>query len=428
MTLGKSLAALFMASLAYSQTDYDLLIKGGRLIDGRNRINAVRDVAIKDGKIAAVAEDIAASRAAKTIDAAGLYVTPGLIDMHVHVFPGLAKSSYAAGSLGLQPDGFTLRVGVTTVADAGSAGWRTFEDFKTRIIDTQKTRVLAFLNVVGAGMGPGPIEQNLDDMEVQPAADMALKYKSLIVGVKSAHFNGPEWKPYINAEEIAKIAHIPVMVDFGGNVRANRTLMELFTKYFRPGDIYTHMYGGVRGEQDPETKGPSAAMIEGRKRGVIFDVGHGAASFRWSCAIPLMKAGFIPDSISTDLHYSSMNGGMKDMLNVMDKLLAMGMPLDEVILRSTWNPAKEIQHEELGHLSVGAGADVAVLRLEKGKFGFIDQTGGRLDGSQKLVCELTLRNGVVVYDLNGLGAVPWEKVPPRTPGTERDASAKKGGN
>jgi dihydroorotase len=428
MALGKSLAALFLATLAYSQTDYDLLIKGGRLIDGKNRINAVRDIAIKDGKIAAVAEDIAASRAAKTIDAAGLYVTPGLVDMHVHVYPGLAKNSYAAGSLGLQPDGFTLRVGVTTVADAGSAGWRTFEDFKTRIVDTQKTRVLAFLNVVGAGMGPGPIEQNLDDMEVQPAAEMAQKYKGLIVGIKSAHFNGPEWKPYINAEEIAKIAHIPVMVDFGGNVRAHRTLMELFTKYFRPGDIYTHMYGGVRGEQDPETKGPSAAMTEGRKRGVIFDVGHGSASFRWSCAIPLMKSGFIPDSISTDLHYSSMNAGMKDMLNVMDKLLAMGMPLDEVILRSTWNPAKEIQHEELGHLSVGAPADVAVLRLEKGKFGFTDQTGGRLDGSQKLICELTVRNGVVVYDLNGLGAVPWEKVPPRTPGPERDAPAKKGGN
>ncbi len=415
-SFARLLAAVGLAAIAWGQPDYDLLIKGGHVIDGKNRISAVRDVAIKDGKIAAVAPNIAASRAAKTVDAAGLYVTPGLVDIHVHVYPGLTKNSYAAGSFGLQPDGFTLRVGVTTVADAGSAGWRTFEDFKTRIIDAQKVRVLSFLNIVGAGMGPGQIEQNLADMEVQPAADMALKYKGTIVGIKSAHFNGPEWTPYINAEEVGKLANIPVMVDFGGNVRAGRTLYDLLNKYFRPGDIFTHMYGGHRGEQDPETKGPSKAMMDGRKRGVIFDVGHGGASFLWSCAIPLMKAGFIPDSISTDLHYSSSNGGMKDMLNVMDKFLAMGMPLDEVILRSTWNPAKEIQHEELGNLSVGSPADVAVLRLEKGKFGFVDQSAGRLDGTQKLLCEMTLRDGKVVYDLNGMTSVPWEKVPPAAPG------------
>jgi dihydroorotase len=416
VSFARFLPAVFLTAIAWGQPDYDLLIKGGHVIDGKNRISAVRDVAIKDGKIAAVAPNIAASRALKTVDAAGLYVTPGLVDIHVHVYPGLTKNSYAAGSFGLQPDGFTLRVGVTTVADAGSAGWRTFEDFKTRIIDTQKTRVLSFLNIVGAGMGPGQIEQNLGDMEVQPAAEMALKYKGTIVGIKSAHFNGPEWTPYINAEEVGKLANIPVMVDFGGNVRAGRTLYDLLNKYFRPGDIFTHMYGGRRGEQDPETKGPSKAMVDGRKRGVIFDVGHGGASFLWSCAIPLMKAGFIPDSISTDLHYSSANAGMKDMLNVMDKFLAMGMSLDEVILRSTWNPAKEIQHEELGNLSVGSPADVAVLRLEKGKFGFVDQSTGRLDGTQKLLCELTLREGRVVCDLNGMTAVPWEKVPPAAPG------------
>src|SRR4029077_10602002 len=183
---------LSCAAVAFAQADYDLLIKGGHVIDGRNKLSAVRDVAIKDGKIAAVAANIAASRAVKTVDAAGLYVTPGLIDIHVHVFPGLVKNSYASGSWGLQPDGFTLRAGVTTVADAGSSGWRNFEDFKARIIDTQKTRVFAFINIVGAGMGSGPIEQNLEDMEVKPAAEAALKYKGTIVGIKSAHFNGPE--------------------------------------------------------------------------------------------------------------------------------------------------------------------------------------------------------------------------------------------
>ena len=416
MTLARVCLAVSLPCIACAQTDFDLLIKGGHVIDGKNRISAVRDVAIKDGKIAAVAANIEASRATKTVDAAGLYVTPGLVDIHVHVYPGLTKNSYAAGSWGLQPDGFTLRMGVTTVADAGSAGWRTFEDFKTRIIDNQKTRVLSFLNIVGAGMGSGQIEQNLEDMDVQSTSDMALKYKGTIVGIKSAHFNGPEWTPYIKAEEVGKIAHIPVMVDFGGNVRAGRTLYDLLNKYFRPGDIFTHMYGGNRGEQDPDTKGPSQAMVDGRKRGVIFDVGHGGASFKWSCAIPLMKAGFIPDSISTDLHYSSSNGGMRDMLNVLDKFLAMGMSLDEVILRSTWHPAKEIQHEELGNLSVGSPADVAVLRVQKGKFGFVDQSGGRLNGAERLLCEMTLRDGAIVYDLNGMSAIPWEQVPARPAG------------
>ena len=412
MTLTKGLLVLSLAAAAFAQTDFDLLIKGGHVIDGKSSLSAVRDVAIKDGKITAVAANIAASRAAKTVNAAGLYVTPGLIDIHVHVFQGPARNTYANGSWGLQPDGYTLRVGVTTVADAGSAGWRTFDEFKTRIIDNQKTRVLSFLNIVGAGMGSGGIEQNLADMEVKPTADMALKHKGVIVGIKSAHFSGPEWDPYIKAGEVGKIANIPVMVDFGSNTRNGRTMMELFTKYFRPGDIFTHMYGGNRGEQDPDTKGPSQAMIEGRKRGVIFDVGHGGGSFKWSCAVPLMKAGFIPDSISTDLHYSSSLSGMKDMLNVMDKFLAMGMSLDQVILRSTWNPAKEIKREDLGNLSVGSPADIAVLRLEKGKFGFLDQLGGRLDGTQKLLCEMTLRDGNVVHDLNGLATVPWEKLPP----------------
>jgi dihydroorotase len=413
-----ALAAILSApSVAPAQTDYDLVLKGGHVIDGKNRLSAVRDVAIKDGKIAAVEPNIAASRALKAVNVSGLYVTPGLVDIHVHVYPGNTKNSYANGDWGLFPDGYTLRVGVTTVADAGSSGWRNFADFKDRIIDQSKTRVLAFINIVGAGMGSGPIEQNLADMEVQPTADVALKYKGLIVGIKSAHFAGPEWAPYEKAEEVGKIANIPVMVDFGSNVRAGRTLYDLLNKYFRPGDILTHMYGGRRGEQDPETKGPSKAMIDGRKRGVIFDVGHGGGSFQWSCAVPLMKAGFIPDSISTDIHNHSMNAGMKDMLNVMDKFLAMGMSLDEVVLRSTWHPAREIQHPELGNLSIGSPADVAVLRLEKGHFGFVDQIGARLDGTQKLLCELTVRDGKVVYDLNGITRERWEKLPPDSRGT-----------
>ena len=149
----------------------------------------------------------------------------------------------------------------------------------------------------------------------------------------------------------------------------------------------------------------------GRARGVIFDVGHGGGSFLWRVAVPAMREGFAPDSISTDLHIGSMNAGMKDMLNVMSKFLALGMPLDDVIRKSTWNPAREIQREELGHLSVGAPADIAVLSLENGKFGFTDMNGARLRGNHKLVCELTIRNGRIVYDLNGISRPDWDTLP-----------------
>lgn len=380
------------------------------MVDGKNKLSAVRDVAIKDGKIAEVASNIPASKALKVVDASGLYVTPGLIDIHVHVYAGTGERNSYAGDSSIYPDGFTLRNGITTVVDAGSSGWRNFEDFKDRIIDRSKTRVLAFLNIVGHGMRGGKYEQNLEDMDAKPTAAMIAKHKGLIVGVKSAHFAGPEWAPYERAVAAATETNTRVMVDFGTR-RIERPLYDLLTKILRPGDIYTHMYSGLRIEQDPETGGPSKALIEGRKRGIIFDVGHGGGSFLWRVAAPLMKAGFVPDSISTDLHIGSMNAGMKDQLNVMDKLMALGMSVDDVIVKSTWNPAKEINHEELGNLSVGAIADVAVLRLEKGKFGFVDMYGARMDGNQKLTCEMTLRDGKVVYDLNGLSRERWDKLP-----------------
>lgn len=395
------LLALALSPTANAQTTYDLLLKGGHVIDARNGLSAVRDVAITGKTIAAVEANIPAARAKRTVDVSGLYVTPGIIDMHVHVFTGEKGATYAGGYLSVPADDFTLRSCTTTVADAGSSGWRSFEDFKKRDIDRSKTRILAFLNVVGVGMREGQLEQNVSDMEVQPAIDMARKYKGTIIGVKSAHYSGTGWTPYENAEAIARAADIPVMVDFGSNLRNGRTIMELFQKYFRPGDIYTHMYGGVRGEQNAETRGPSDAFVWGRKNGIILDVGHGGGSFRWSAAIPMMKAGFVPDSISTDLHTSSSQTGMKDMLDVMSKFLAMGMSLDDVIKLSTANPAKEIKMTNLGHLAVGAPADVAVLRVDKGQFGFVDQVGARVMGTQRLGCEVTLREGTMVYDANG---------------------------
>ena len=399
---------LFSASLGFAQ-QYDLVLQGGHVIDAKNNIDAVRDVAIRDGKIAAVAARIDPAQAFKVVNAAGLYVTPGLIDIHVHVYTGTGEPRSYAGDNSLYPDGYTFRAGVTTVADAGCAGWRNFEDFKQRVIDRAKTRVLAFINIVGNGMRGAKYENDLADMQAKPTAEMAQKYKGLIIGVKTAHYAGPEWTPVEQAVEAGTIANIPVMVDFGSN-RKERPMSELVTKKLRPGDIYTHCYSGLRDELD-ESGHVNPAMFEARKRSVIFDVGHGGGSFAWRIAVPALKQGFTPDSISTDLHTGSMNAGMKDMASVMSKFLAMGLTLKEVVADSTWNPAREIHREDLGNLSVGAVADVTILRVERGNFGYTDMYGARLKGNQKLTCELTLRDGKVVWDLNGMTRPDWTTLP-----------------
>ena len=400
---------MLTASFAFAQ-QYDLLLQGGHVIDAKNKISAVRDVAIKGNQIAAVAAKIDPGQARKVVNASGLYVVPGIVDIHTHVYTGTGERGSYAGDNSVYPDGFTFRAGVTTVVDAGGAGWRNLSDFRERVISRAKTRVLALVNIVGNGMRGGKFENNQDDMDAAATARAALDNKDIVVGVKTAHYSGKEWTPVERAVEAATKANIPVMVDFGTN-HAERPITELLTKKLRPGDIYTHVYSGLRNELGADGK-PSPGLIEGRKRGVIFDVGHGGGSFLWRVAVPIMKAGFAPDSISTDLHIGSMNGGMKDILNVMSKFLAMGMSLDDVVVRSTWNPAKEIRREDLGHLTVGAPADVAVLRLETGNFGFGDHANARLAGTKRLSCELTVRNGQVVWDLNALSGTPWEKLPP----------------
>ena len=407
MTVMRFLPLLFAMSASFAQ-EYDLLLQGGHVIDGRNHVSAVRDVAVKEGRVAAVAPSIAASRAKKVVNVSGLYVTPGLVDIHVHVYAGTGERGSYAGDNSVYPDGFTFRSGVTTVADAGSSGWRSFPDFKDRIIDRSRTRVLAFLNIVGKGMRGGAIEQDLGDMQAKPAAEVAMRNKGTIIGIKTAHYTGPEWTPVERAVEAGTIAGIPVMVDFG-TFRPERPYQDLVLKKLRPGDISTHMYLGAVPMLDDSGK-VLPYLFQARKRGVIFDAGHGGGSFLFRQAVPAMRQGWIPDSISTDLHIGSMNAGMKDMLNVMSKFLNMGMPLDEVILRSTWTPAHEIHRDDLGHLSVGAPADIAVLRLEKGSFGFVDVNGARMKGTQKLACELTLRDGRVEWDLNGISREDWDKL------------------
>ena len=391
-------------------TQYDLLLKGGHVLDPRNDIDAPMDVAVADGKIAQVAPAIASSAARQTVDVAGLYVTPGLIDIHVHVY-----HTREPETLSVIADHHCFRAGVTTVVDTGTAGAKHFLHFKRTVIDRSRTRIFAFINIVKSGM-LGPFEQDIGEMDPELAASIVLAYPDECVGIKTAHYwvqrpfdeAHPPWAAVDRALEASSICGKPLMVDFWH--RPGRTYQELLRK-MQPGDIHTHVYA----QQFPilnEQNQPADFLFEARERGIIFDLGHGAGSFWFRQAIPAYQGGFGPDSISTDIHIGNVNGVVHDMLNTMSKLLCMGMPLSEVILRSTAAPAGEIGHPKLGHLGVGAEADIAVLQLQRGQFGYVDCGRARLDGDRRLSCEMTLRAGEIVYDLNGRATPHWEEAPP----------------
>jgi dihydroorotase len=387
------------------QPQYDLILKGGHVIDPRNGVDAMRDVGILGGKIVAINANLPASGARRAVDVSGLYVTPGLVDIHVHVFWGTKHGVTADGDHCVQPDPVGFRTGVTTMVDAGSAGWRDFAEFRRRVIDTAQTRVLAMINIVGVGMlsEDDATDQNQFDMSPALVADMARKNADVVVAIKTAHWRQKNFISVEKAVEAANLANLPVVVDFGYFDKPYQTLV---TDKLRPGDISTHFYRWPAPLLDKD--GHAAEYLQlARKRGVKFDVGHGGGSFHFPVAEPLVRQGFWPDSISTDLHSGSVNGAMIDMLNVMSKFLAMGVPLQEVIRESTTNPAAQIRRPQLGHIAVGTEADVAVLRLEQGKFGYVDVRGGRIEGSQRLGAEMTIRAGKIVYDLNGRAGVSW---------------------
>ena len=281
---------------------YDLLLKGGHVIDPANNVDAVMDVAVVKDKIAAVEKDIPASQAGKVVDASGLYVTPGLIDIHVHIGHGGAPLDWFTpeGRTHLTPYGIpadiALQSGVTTMVDAGSSGADTFLLEKEEVIDRAKVRVLAFLNIVANGM-QGDLEQSVDQMDVKRCAETIKKYPDIIVGVKTAHYwtedpwdgEHTPWAAVDRAEECGRAVNLPVMFDFWP--RPDRSYAELILKKMRPGDIHTHVFAQqfpillADGKLNP-------ILAEARARGVIFDVGHGAGSFWFRNAVPAVKQGF----------------------------------------------------------------------------------------------------------------------------------------
>jgi dihydroorotase len=412
----------FLATSARPQTlHYDLLLKGGHVVDPANHIDAVMDVAVSSGKIAAVAKDIPANSAGKVVDVSGLYVTPGLIDIHFHVGHGGAPLNWFDAEarehelpLGIPAD-LALQSGVTTIVDAGTSGAETFLQTKEEVIDQSKVRVLAFLNIVANGMNGG-LEQSVDQMDVKRCVDTINKYSDLIVGVKTAHYwteapwdgEHTPWAAVDRAIACAEATKRPVMFDFWP--RPDRTYADLILKKARPGDIHTHVFAQQFPIILPDGK-LNPIMTEARNRGVIFDVGHGAGSFWFRNAVPAIKQGFVPDSMSTDLHTG--NFIILGFAEVLSKFRAMGVPFDELIKRSTVNPANEIHRPGLGTLSVGKDADIAVLDELHGKFGYIDCGVARMNGDVRIIARMTVRAGRILYDPSGLSMVDWEKARPQ---------------
>ncbi len=400
---------------------YDLLLKAGHVIDPLNNIDGIMDVAIAGGKIAAVEADINPQQAAQTIDVAGQIVTPGLIDIHVHVY-----HTREPEGLSVMADSHSFRSGVTTMVDTGTAGAKNFLHFKRTCIDLAKTRIFAYINIVDLGM-LGDFEQDVATMDPEFAASVVMAYPDDCVGIKTAHYwtrlpwdaEHPPWAAVDNAVAAGDICGKPVMFDFWPRL-PERSYQQLILEKARPGDIHTHVFA----QQFPiidENGKPNDFLFEARRRGVIFDVGHGAGSFWFRNAVRAIQNGFVPDSISTDLHTGNVHGVVVDMITTMNKILNIGVPLFDVIKLSTINPASEIGHPELGHLSVGAEADVAVLKQESGEFGYVDCGRAKLIGDKRLDCTMTLRAGEIVYDPTGLSMPVWTDAPPPywvVPGTQ----------
>jgi dihydroorotase len=358
-------------------------------------------VAIAGGKIFAVAPGIPDTNAKKVVDASGLYVSPGFIDPHTHVFVG-SSAGFADGINSVSPDDFTCRAGVTTVVDAGTSGWRNFRLFNEQVISRSKTRILAFLSIAGLGLSGKRAQEDIQDMNVDSVCAMIRKYPETVVGVKVGHYEGNDWTPFNRAVEAAEKSKVPLFVE----CHLPQYSLEDQLKRMRPGDIITHTFEKVSERMTvvDENGMVRPFVLAAQKRGVLFDVGHGGAGFWFSQAIPALRQGLAPSSFGTDLHRFSVNAGMKDMLNLMSKYMAMGMNKTEIIFRATWATAKAIQREDLGHMSKGAVADVVIWGIRQGDFGFVDAGGNKIQGKEKLEVEMTLREGRVVWDLNGLAA------------------------
>jgi dihydroorotase len=379
-----------------SSPQYDLLIKGGRVIDPSQQMDAVADVAVASGKIARLAADIPDSQARQVIRAEGKIVTPGLIDIHTHVFAFV-------GPYGIEADPYCVRNGVTTVVDAGTSGDFTFTAFRRYDIDRAATRIRALLHVVSIGMvtGSTPNMGELEDLRYcipKLAVERAQQNLDVIVGFKirfSKEYTGSnDVEGMERARDAADEARLPLMCHIAGPYSP---LSEFLTR-MRKGDIWTHCFN-ARGHGILDANGTvKQEAMEARQRGVRFDVGHGAGSFSFDVAARCLDQGFPPDTISTDLYSANVHGPVYDMPTTVSKFLLLGMPLPDIIRRTTLNAVQTFNfEEEIGTLKPGAEADVSVFEIQEGNFTFTDSYRKTRQGRQRLVPVVTVRAGKLFY-------------------------------
>lgn len=394
---------------------FDLLLKGGKVAIPAAGSMEEMDLAVADGKIVAIDTNIPAAAADKTVDVKGCIVAPGLVDMHCHLFPRLPLESSDCLH-NVEADAHLFQQGVTTAVDAGTAGARDFISFKQRVIDKSKVRLFAFVNIADGGMVNQSNEQDLNNYHPAIAAAIAKSF-SEAVGIKTAHYwvgkpfdtAHPPWGAIDAALRAGEEAQKPIMVDFQPTL-PERNYPDLVLKKLRPGDIHTHMYA----QQFPvldENGQVNEFLRQARKRGIRFDLGHGTCSFWFRNAVPSVQQGHAPDTISTDLYFDNIAGPVVGLTHVMSKFLAMGMPFMEVLRRVTVLPGEVLGHPEFGQIKPESPADIAVLSLKSGTFGFPDGGRARLAGDTRVECAMTLRQGKIVYDPDARSMPLWENAP-----------------
>jgi dihydroorotase len=379
----------FNRSNGSANESYDLLIKGGTVVDPSVNLHAALDVAVKDGKIAAVTANIAPNQSRKTISAAGKLVTPGLIDLHVHVYEGATEA-------GINADRFCLGHGVTTAVDAGSAGYPSIAGLRKYVIDTSATRLYALLDIgaLGTLVGIKDTLKNLEWVNPELTAKAANANRPTVIGIKarlSRDIAGSNDKEVLRrARQAAEATRLPLMLHIGDTDLPLREVLESL----RPGDIITHCFtprpNGIvdtNGQVLPEVR-------EARRRGILFDVGHGAFHFGFDLTEKCLQQGFLPDSISSDLAGRSANGPTFDLTTTLSKFLLLGLSVDKVLELATIKPAHVFDYGlELGTLKPGNAADISILELRDGEFEFVDATGSKRTGHQKLFATAAVRDG-----------------------------------
>jgi dihydroorotase len=391
---------------------YDLLIADGELIDpGGGHVGRL-DVAVRDGRVAAVAPRIEPSMASEVIDAAGRIVTPGLVDLHTHIYWGVTY-------WGIEPDPVAARSGVTAWLDAGSAGAYSLPGFRRYVAEPSRARIFCLLNLSGIGLiAPTWEFANLDYCDIDLAARMVEQNRDLVLGIKaridSNTTRGVGLRPLELARALADRVDLPLMVHIGNGPPAFHDIAGLL----RPGDILTHCFtgGNHRIIHADGMLDPLAQALQ--EQGVLLDIGHGTGSFSFDVAEAAMAQGILPDVISSDIHQLSVQGPMFDLPTTLSKFLNLGMPLADVIERATVRPARAMRRDDLGTLRVGALADLAIFRVERGEYTFYDVAMRPRGGQQRLVCEATFVAGQALPQLPERQPALWAELPPhqRHPG------------